>query len=57
MKMLRHGQGITMTYEDALEYIHGAWKFGNKLGLHNMEKLLGLMGNPQKKLRIYRKEL
>lgn len=41
-----------MTYEEALEYIHGSWKFGNKLGLHNMEKLLGLMGNPQKKLRF-----
>jgi len=41
-----------MTYEEALEYIHGTWKFGNKLGLHNMQKLLGLMGNPQKKLRF-----
>jgi dihydrofolate synthase/folylpolyglutamate synthase len=41
-----------MTYEEALEYIHGSWKLGNKLGLHNMEKLLGLMGNPHKKLRF-----
>ncbi len=41
-----------MTYEEALAYIHGSWKFGNKLGLHNMEKLLGLMGDPQKKLRF-----
>ncbi len=41
-----------MTYDEALEYIHGSWKFGNKLGLHNMEKLLQLMGNPQKKLRF-----
>lgn len=41
-----------MTYDEALAYIHGSWKFGNKLGLHNMEKLLQLMGNPQKKLRF-----
>jgi len=41
-----------MTYDEALEYIHGAQKFGNKLGLHNMRRLLGLMGDPQKKLRF-----
>ncbi len=43
---------MTMTYDEALAYIHGSWKFGNKLGLHNMEKLLGLMGDPHKKLRF-----
>ena len=41
-----------MTYDEALAYIHGSWKFGNKLGLHNMEKLLQLMGNPHKQLRF-----
>ncbi len=41
-----------MTYEEALEYIHGTYKFGEKLGLHNIRMLLGLMGNPQKKLRF-----
>lgn len=41
-----------MTYEEALTYIHSAHKFGKKLGLHNIGKLLSLMGNPQKKLRF-----
>ncbi len=41
-----------MTYEEALEYIHGTYKFGEKLGLHNIRMLLGLMGDPQKKLRF-----
>jgi dihydrofolate synthase/folylpolyglutamate synthase len=41
-----------MTYEEALEYIHGTHKFGKKLGLHNIRMLLGLMGDPQKKLRF-----
>jgi len=41
-----------MTYNEALEYIHGARKFGSKLGLHNMKVLLGLMDNPQKNLRF-----
>ncbi|TCT17070.1 dihydrofolate synthase/folylpolyglutamate synthase [Natranaerovirga pectinivora] len=41
-----------MTYEDALEYIHGSLRFGDKLGLDNIRKLLELMGNPQKKLKF-----
>lgn len=41
-----------MTYEEALEYIHGTHKFGKKLGLENIRMLLGLMGDPQKKLRF-----
>ncbi len=41
-----------MTYEEALEYIHGTYKFGKKLGLQNIRMLLGLMGDPQKKLRF-----
>ena len=36
-----------MTYEKAIEYIHGTQKFGSKLGLDNIKKLLDLMGNPQ----------
>lgn len=43
---------MPMTYEEALEYIHGTYKFGIKLGLENIKKLLELMGNPQKDLRI-----
>lgn len=41
-----------MTYNEALDYIHGARKFGSKLGLHNMKILLELMGNPHKQLRF-----
>ncbi|NLV35434.1 MAG: bifunctional folylpolyglutamate synthase/dihydrofolate synthase [Clostridiaceae bacterium] len=41
-----------MTYEEALEYIHGTVKFGIKLGLHNIGLLLELMGNPQNRLRF-----
>jgi dihydrofolate synthase/folylpolyglutamate synthase len=41
-----------MTYEEALEYINGANRFGKKLGLQNIRTLLGMMGDPQKKLRF-----
>ncbi len=41
-----------MTYDETLTYIHGALKFGKKLGLHNIGFLLKLMGNPQKNLRF-----
>lgn len=40
-----------MNYDEALEYIHGTLKFGSKLGLHNIGALLGLMGEPHKKLK------
>ena len=40
-----------MNYDEALEYIHGTLKFGVKLGLKNMERLLDFMGNPHKKLK------
>jgi len=40
-----------MNYDEALHYIHGTFKFGIKLGLKNIERLLDLMGNPHKKLK------
>jgi|LSQX01.1.fsa_nt_gb dihydrofolate synthase/folylpolyglutamate synthase len=40
-----------MNYEKALEYIHGTIKFGMKLGLQNISRLLKLMGEPHKKLK------
>jgi len=40
-----------MNYKEAIDYIHGTYKFGLKLGLHNIAALLDLMGNPQDKLR------
>lgn len=41
-----------MNYEKALEYIHGTRKFGSKLGLKNISKLLELLDNPHKKLEF-----
>ncbi len=39
------------SYNDALEFIHGTYKFGIKLGLENIGKLLELMDNPHKQLK------
>ncbi|MFW5648262.1 MAG: bifunctional folylpolyglutamate synthase/dihydrofolate synthase [Candidatus Alkaliphilus sp. MAG34] len=41
-----------MNYEQALDYIHGTYKFGSKLGLENTKYLLGLLGNPHKNLKV-----
>ena len=41
-----------MTYEEALEYINRANRFGKKLGLENIRTLLGMLGDPQKELRF-----
>jgi len=40
-----------MDYNEALDYIHGTRKFGWKLGLSNITRLLGLMGDPHHKLK------
>jgi len=40
-----------MNYDEAIEFIHGTYKFGSKLGLDNMRILLELMGNPHDKLK------
>jgi dihydrofolate synthase / folylpolyglutamate synthase len=41
-----------MTYEDALRYIEETHKFGIRLGLENISKLLEMLGNPQDNLNI-----
>lgn len=41
-----------MDYQEAMEYIHNTNKFGIKLGLENITKLLELMENPQKNLKF-----
>ncbi len=41
-----------MNYKKALKYIEETHKFGIRLGLDNMSKLLELLGNPQDKLKI-----
>ncbi len=40
-----------MNYEQALDYIHGTYKFGYKLGLENPKYLLNLLGNPHKSFK------
>lgn len=41
-----------MNYDETMEYIHSFYKFGSKLGLTRIEKLLNKMGNPEKTLKI-----
>ncbi len=41
-----------MNYDESMQYIHGTLKFGSKLGLESITTLMGLMGNPQKKLKF-----
>lgn len=40
-----------MNYVDTMEYITSTAKFGSNLGLERTEKILELLGNPQKSLR------
>ncbi len=41
-----------MNYDESMEYIHGTLKFGSKLGLESISKLMDFMGNPQRKLKF-----
>ncbi|MEW8961720.1 folylpolyglutamate synthase/dihydrofolate synthase family protein [Paraclostridium dentum] len=41
-----------MNYNEALQFIHESHKFGMRLGLDNIKKLLELLGNPQDNLNI-----
>ncbi len=41
-----------MNYQESLKYIEETHKFGVRLGLDNITKLLELLGNPQDKLNI-----
>ena len=41
-----------MNYNEALQFIHESHKFGMRLGLDNIKRLLELLGNPQKNLNI-----
>ncbi len=41
-----------MTYQKTLEKIHGFQKFGSRLGLERMSKLMELLGNPQEKMKV-----
>jgi dihydrofolate synthase / folylpolyglutamate synthase len=41
-----------MNYNEALEYIYGTQRFGSKLGLESVNRLLALMDNPHEKLKV-----
>ena len=41
-----------MNYEEAIEFIHSTYKFGLRLGLKNITKLMELLGNPQDSYKI-----
>ncbi|MCD8144965.1 MAG: bifunctional folylpolyglutamate synthase/dihydrofolate synthase [Oscillospiraceae bacterium] len=41
-----------MTYEEALQYIHGTPNFARSASLHRMQALMEQLGNPQKRLRF-----
>jgi len=41
-----------MDYNEAMDYIHGMLKFGNKPGLDRIRMLLEYMGNPHRNLKI-----
>lgn len=41
-----------MNYQEALNFIHSTYKFGQKLGIENIIRLLGYLGNPQKNLKF-----
>ena len=41
-----------MTYNQALNYIHGIERFGSKLGLETITELLTRLGNPQNSLKV-----
>ncbi len=41
-----------MNYAEAIEYIHSTYRFGSKLGLENITRLMNKLGNPQDNLNI-----
>ena len=41
-----------MNYQEAIDYIHGIYWRGRKLGLSRTKELLELLGNPQKELKF-----
>jgi len=41
-----------MNYKEAIEYIHSTYRFGSKLGLDNISRLLNKLNNPQNGLKI-----
>ncbi|NPV71902.1 MAG: bifunctional folylpolyglutamate synthase/dihydrofolate synthase [Firmicutes bacterium] len=40
-----------MDYNEAMRYLHGLQRFGSRLGLERIERLMALLGNPEKRFR------
>ena len=40
-----------MKYDEALEFISSTYKFGEKIGLENITRLMAKLGDPQNKLK------
>ena len=51
-RILKKKETVTMTAEEAVEYIHSITWMGSKPGLERTQELLRLMGDPQKKLKF-----
>ena len=43
---------IEARYQDALDWIHSTMRFGSKLGLERIARLLEVLGNPQADMRL-----
>ena len=41
-----------MTYQETLDRIHSFQKYGSRLGLERMTRLMGLLGNPQESMKV-----
>jgi len=41
-----------MDYKESIEYIHSTYRFGSKLGLDNITRLMNKLNNPQDSLNI-----
>ncbi len=41
-----------MNYQETIEKIHSFQRFGSRLGLERMAKLMDILGNPQKKMKV-----
>ncbi len=48
----KEGEDDALEYQEVLNYIGGSEKFGKKLGLWKMRRLMELLGNPQDTLRF-----
>ena len=51
-RIFKKKEAVTMTAQEAVEYIHSITRMGSKPGLERTQELLQRMGDPQKKLKF-----